>query len=100
MISGSARSTSERSATMRSRPIAAWARAGKTSSPPAIAISSLTQRIAAWVELLDVLAGLARLAHDPVGVLLGDDVLDLRRVVEREHDELLRVRADGFVRPQ
>ena len=46
MMSGAARTTSVASATMRSLPRLAAARCGKMSSPPAMAISSLTQRIA------------------------------------------------------
>jgi hypothetical protein len=38
--------------------------------------------------MLDVHAGLTRLAHDPVGVFLDDNVLDLRHVMKRQHDEL------------
>ena len=45
-MSGARATTSSGSAMMRSRPIGACARSGKMSSPPAMPISSLTQRIA------------------------------------------------------
>jgi DNA-binding NarL/FixJ family response regulator len=51
----------------------------------------------AWVELLDVVGGLSRLAHHPVGVFPHDDLLDLRREVEREEYELRGIRAHGLV---
>jgi hypothetical protein len=47
--------------------------------------------------MLDVHAGLTRLAHDPAGVFLDDNVLDLRRVMKRQHDELPAVCADGLI---
>lgn len=37
---------------------------------------------AAWIELLDVLAGLTRFADDPVGVFLDNQILDFRRVMQ------------------
>ena len=37
---------------------------------------------AAWIELLDVFAGLTRFADDPVSVFLDDQILDFRRVMQ------------------
>ena len=37
---------------------------------------------AAWIELLDVFAGLTRFADDPVSVCLDDQILDFRRVMQ------------------
>ena len=55
--------------------------AGKASDPREpkrwIALST------AWIELLHVLAGLSRLADDPVGILLRNYILDLGREVKR-----------------
>ena len=37
---------------------------------------------AAWIELLDVFAGLTRFADDPVSAFLDDQILDFRRVMQ------------------
>jgi hypothetical protein len=37
---------------------------------------------AAWIEVLDVFAGLTRFADDPVSVCLDDQILDFRRVMQ------------------
>jgi hypothetical protein len=37
---------------------------------------------AAWIELLDVFAGLTRFTDDPVSVFLDDQILNFRRVVQ------------------
>jgi hypothetical protein len=37
---------------------------------------------AAWIELLNVFAGLTRFADDPVSAFLDDQILDFRRVMQ------------------
>jgi len=62
---------------------------GRLPAPPASAtvspewMSPLTTCLpAAWIELLDVFAGLTRFADDPVSVFLDDQILDFRRVMQ------------------
>jgi hypothetical protein len=56
-----------------------------------------TSRTAAWVEPFDVLGGVSCLADDPVVIFLDDQILNLRRVMKRKHNELPRVRTYGLV---
>ena len=46
---------------------------------------------AAWVESFDVLGGFTGFADYPIGVFLGDQVLDFRCVMKQKHDELAGV---------
>jgi hypothetical protein len=57
--------------------------AARTSRPlPPVGGVNASCLPAAWIELLDVFAGLTRFTDDPVSVFLDDQILNLRRVVQ------------------